>query len=127
MKKVVLVILIVFLGFTVQAQHKINASINSSCVSQPANLVVPSGKTASAFAINTLVAGNNCYSGAAFTNKGFVIKAANGNIVYRYNRDGNGKVQESGAKLSSLKLGAGNYTVWVDGGIGAQLVLSYRI
>ena len=127
MKKIGLVIFIVFLGFSLKAQHKVNASINSSCVSQPANLSVPSGKVASAFVMNTLVAGNNCYSGAAFTNKGFVIKAANGNIVYRYTRDGNGKVQESGAKLSTLKLGAGSYTVWVDGGRGARLVLSYRI
>jgi len=126
MKKIGLVIFIVFLGFSLKAQHKVDASINSSCVSQPANLSVPSGKTASGFVINTLVAGNNCYSGAAFANKGFVIKASNGNIVYRYTRDGNGKVQES-VKLSTLKLGAGSYTVWVDGGRGARLVLNYRI
>lgn len=127
MKKIGFIILLFFIGFTVQAQNTVSASINSSCVAQPANIAVASGKAASAFVIKTLTAGNNCYSGAAFASKGFVIKAANGNVVYRYTRDANGKVQESGGKLASLKLSAGNYTIWVDGGKGASLVLNYRI
>ena len=127
MKKIGFVIFLVFLCLSLKAQQKVNASINPSCVSQPANLSVPSGKIASDFVLNTLVAGNNCYSGVAFSTKGFVIKTSNGNVVYRYIEDKNGKITERGGKLSTLKLGAGSYIVWVDGGKGAQMVLSYRI
>jgi hypothetical protein len=127
MKKIGLVVFIIFLGFSLKAQNKISASVNSSCVSKPANLAVPSGKIATDFILNILEAGNNCYSGAVFSNKGFVIKDANGNVVYRYTQDKNGKISERGSKLSTLKLRTGSYTIWVDGGKGAQLVLSYRI
>ncbi len=126
MKKFGLVVLIILLAFSLKAQQA-TARINSSCVSQPASLSVPSGKTAVSFAIKTLVAGNNCYTAAAFRNKGFVIKASNGNVIYRYTRDSNGHVQENGGKLASLRLNSGTYTVWVDGGRGAVLVLNYRI
>lgn len=127
MKKAGLGIFIILLSLSIKAQNKISASINSSCVSQPANLAVPSGKVVSGFVLKILEAGNNCYSGASFSNKGFAIKGANGNVVYRYTQDKNGKITERGGKLSTLKLRAGTYTFWVDGGKGAQLVLSYRI
>jgi hypothetical protein len=126
MKKIGLVVFIIFLAFSLKAQQA-TAKINSSCASQPASLSVPSGKVAANFSIKTLVAGNNCYTGAAFSNKGFVIKASNGNIIYRYTRDSNGRVQENGGKLASLRLNSGTYTVWVDGGRGAVLVLNYRL
>lgn len=127
MKKMGFILLIVFLSASVKAQQVVRASISTSCVSQPATIAVPSGKIASGFVLKTLVSGNNCYSGASFANKGFVIKSSNGAVVYSYNRDANGKVQESGGALATLKLSAGTYTVWVDGGKGAQLILSYRI
>ena len=126
MKKLGILILISLFGLNLKAQQT-TANINSSCVSQPATLSVPSGKTAANFSIKTLVSGNNCYTGAAFSNKGFVIKASNGNVVYRYTRDSNGRIQESGGKLASLRLNPGTYTIWVNGGRGAVMVLNYSI
>lgn len=127
MKKLGLLLLFAFFGFGVQAQKTIHASINSACTAQPAGLAVLSGKVATGFTIKVLTAGNNCYSGVAFANKGFLIKAANGNVVYQYVKDAKGNVQETGGKLATLKLKSGNYYIWVDGGKGAELVLNYRI
>lgn len=126
MKKIGLIILIAFLGITVQAQQKAYASIDTKCIQQPATLVI-GNSAATGFSISTLTAGNNCYNGSPFRNTGFVIKAANGVVVYQYQRDEKGKVTESGGTLSTLVLGGGTYTVWVDGGKGASLVLNYRI
>lgn len=127
MKRISLVLFVVFLAATVQAQQKVYSSISASCDAKPATLNVPSGKIASGFTLQTLVSGNNCYNGAAIRDKGFVIKSANGKVLFRYTVDANGRVQESGGKLATLRLSPGSYTFWVDGGRGAQLILNYRI
>lgn len=109
------------------AQNEVlEASIDNSCNVQPAKLNIESGKTASSFNIVSLISGNNCYSGAKFTDKGFVIKNTSGDIVFRYQMNQDGQVYEPNGRLKDFKLNSGIYYLYVDGGKGAYIKLKFN-
>ena len=114
------------MGLFAQAAQ-VSAIIDSKCNSVPATINVPNGKTAAGFSFTALVAGNNCYNGSRFTDRGFVVKNANGNVVFRYTINKNGQVYEPNGALNQFQLGAGIYYVHVDGGNGARLDLKYQL
>ncbi|NOR88014.1 MAG: hypothetical protein GQ527_10425 [Bacteroidales bacterium] len=127
MKKLLSLTLILFLSLGLNAQNSfIEASIDNSCNTKPATLNIANGKTASGFAIESLTAGNNCHSGARFTDIGFVIKKSSGDLVFKYTKN-NGTVYQPNGDLSQLKLGAGIYYIYVDGGRGAYLKLKFNL
>ncbi|MBN2797590.1 MAG: hypothetical protein JXX28_00425 [Deltaproteobacteria bacterium] len=99
------------------------ATIGAGCAPQNGALVVPAGKTATSFQLSALSHGTSCgvtpidYDGWGLKNGGAT--------VYSYSRRG-GSVAES-APLSTLTLPAGTYTVYVDGGQGAQVVVTFAL
>jgi len=127
MKKLLSTSLILFFALGVLAQNSTAyATIDKNCNSQAATIKITNGQSASGFVIETLIAGNNCHSGARFTQKGFVIKNSSGNLVFKYQVDSNGQIYTPNGQLSKLTLGAGIYYVYVDGGHGAILQLKYN-
>jgi len=127
MKKFLFLTIALFFVLGVSAQNYSEASIDNNCNSKPATLSIPQGKTASGFVMQSLVSGNNCQSGAHFIERGFIIKNSSGNQVFRYTINAKGQVYEPNGKLSQLKLSAGIYYVYVDGGRGAYLKLKYNL
>jgi hypothetical protein len=136
MKNMMLVTCVAILGliFVVGAQaESIEAAIDNGCYPNPGTLTVPSGQTATNFALQVLSAGVNCYTGAAIEDKGWFIAIgdANGARVYEYsynvNQYGEGKKQEPYGPLSFLSLNQGNYVIYVDGGKGAHLLADYNL
>lgn len=96
------------------------ARIGSKCVPENGTIVVPAGKTARNFRVTSLSHGTTCgvtaidYTGWGITNK------------YRYFKPASGSVTDSPA-LSTLTLGPGTYSLYVDGGSGAQVVIQYDL
>jgi len=136
MKNMMLVTCVAILGliFVGGAQaESIEAAIDNGCYPNPGTLTVPSGQTATNFALQVLSAGVNCYTGAAIEDKGWFIAIgdANGARVYEYsynvNQYGEGKKQEPYGPLSALSLNQGNYVIYVDGGKGAHLLADYNL
>ena len=127
MKNMIVFICVLILSFNGSAQNEFfEASIDNSCNVQPAKINIESGKTASSFNIVSLISGNNCYSGAKFTDKGFVIKNTSGDIVFRYQMNQNGQVYEPNGRLKDFKLNSGIYYLYVDGGTGAYVKLKFH-
>lgn len=127
MKKLLPIALFMFFTISIFGQNSsAYASVDRNCVSQPATINISAGQTASGFVISSLSAGNNCHSGARFTDKGFVIKKSSGDIVFKYNVNAKGQIYQPNGNISQLKLGAGIYYVYVDGGNGASLQLKYN-
>lgn len=129
MRKIFYILLFsVGLFFSAQAQDAISeASIDNSCHVKPATIHIVSGQVAKSFQLVSLISGNNCYSGAKFTKKGFFIKTASGDIVFKYSIDKNGELYQPNGKLNDLELGPGIYYLYVDGGKGAYIKLKYQI
>lgn len=124
-----LLLFTLFLSFSIglSAQSKVTASIDRNCNSVPAKINIANGNTASNFSMGTLQAGKNCYNGSQFQDKGFVIKNASGNIVYKYQMNSKGEVYAPNGQLNQLTLSPGIYYVHVDGGNGARLELNFYI
>ena len=127
MKKNLFLTIVVLFSLGVSAQNYSEASIDNNCNSKPATLTILQGRVASGFTLESLMAGNNCYSGARFTDRGFLIKDSSGNQVFRYTINAQGQVYQPKGNLSQLKLNAGIYYVYVDGGRGAYLKLKYNM
>ncbi|NPD84881.1 hypothetical protein HNS38_08940 [Lentimicrobium sp. L6] len=120
-------ICVLILSFNGFAQNEfLEASIDNSCNVKPAQINIPSGKTASSFQLISLIAGNNCYSGAKFTEKGFLIKNASGDMIYRYQINEEGQIYEPNGSLKDFKLSSGIYYLYVDGGTGAYVKLKFH-
>ena len=120
---------ILLLGYSMigTAQNEIlEATIDNNCNVQPAKLSVASGKMVSSFHLISLIPGSNCYSGAKFTDKGFIIKNVSGDLVFKYQVNKDGQVFEPNGKLKDLKLSSGIYYIYVDGGKGAFVRLKYH-
>ena len=128
MKKLLSIAFFMFLSMSIYSQNSsVYASIDRNCNSAPATLNIANGHTASGFIIASLEAGNNCHSGARFTDKGFVIKNSSGNIVFQYTINSKGQKHQPYGEISKLTLGAGIYYVYVDGGNGASLQLKFNM
>lgn len=119
-------ILLFSLGLYAQSA-KVSASIDHKCNTVPASIRVPNETIAEGFTIEILLAGNNCYDGSEFSDRGFIIKNANGDIVYRYHINKKDEVSTPDGPLKDLRLNTGIYYVHVDGGNGAKLELSYHL
>jgi hypothetical protein len=104
----------------------LTATINASCSPQPATLVVPAGRTASAFVVSTLTPGTKCVVGGTPDAKGWSI-TRDGGRIYAWTQWQSNAPSEMGGPLASLALGPGTYQVWVDGGVGANATLQYAI
>ncbi|MCD6451908.1 MAG: hypothetical protein J7L64_06070 [Acidobacteria bacterium] len=59
--------------------------------------------------------------------KGFGIEDAKGNVIYCFKQKGDEKPKEMGGPLDKLVLPQGEYAIFVYGGPGAKVVLSYEI
>lgn len=127
MKSIIVFIFVMAISFTGLAQNEsFEASIDNSCHVKPAKINIASGKTAISFQLISLISGNNCYSGAKFTDKGFVIKNTSGDLVFRYQINQDGQVFEPNGKLKEFKLNSGIYYLYVDGGKGAYVKLKFH-
>lgn len=127
MKSIIVFMFVMAISITGISQNEfLEASIDNNCNVKPAQINIQSGKTASSFQLTSLIAGNNCYSGAKFTEKGFVIKTAAGDLVYRYQINKDGQVFEPNGILKELKLNPGIYYLYVDGGKGAYVKLKFH-
>jgi hypothetical protein len=136
MKNIMLVacmaILALFLVGAGQAES-IEAAIDNDCYPNPGTLTVPTGQTATNFALQVLSAGVNCYTGAAIEDKGWFIAIgdANGKRGYEYSYNvalsGEGMKQEPYGPLSALSLNQGDYVIYVDGGKGAHVLADYAL
>ncbi len=128
MKKLLSFTLFMFFALSIFSQNSsIYATIDANCTSKPATINVEQGRTATGFVIGSLAAGNNCHSGARFTDRGFVIKTSSGDIVYKYHIDANGHASSPNGDIGKLSLSAGIYYVYVDGGNGASLQLKFNL
>lgn len=127
MKSIIVFIFVMAISFTGFTQNEFfEASIDNNCNVKPAQINIPSGKTASSFQVTSLIAGNNCYSGAKFTEKGFVIKNTSGDLVFRYQINEEGQTYEPNGRLKDFKLNSGIYFLYVDGGKGAYVKLKFH-
>ncbi len=127
MKNIIVFIFVMAIPYSGFSQNEIlEASIDNTCNVKPAKINVPNGKTASSFVVASLISGNNCYSGAKFTDKGFVIKNSAGDVVYRYQINKDGQVFEPNGALKEFKLSSGIYQLYVDGGKGAYVKLKFH-
>lgn len=127
MKSIFVFMFVLVYSFIGLAQNEVlEASIDNSCNVKPAQLNVASGRTAQSFIIASLISGNNCYSGAKFTDKGFVIKNASGDVVFRYQINEEGQIYEAYGRLKDFKLDSGIYYLYVDGGKGAYVKLKFN-
>jgi hypothetical protein len=59
--------------------------------------------------------------------KGFGIEDDKGNVIYCFKQKGEEKSEEVGGSLDKLALTSGEYSVFVYGGPGAKVILSYVI
>ncbi len=116
-------------------QHTVQASIDDSCATHEARLVVPTGQVASDFAFSDLVAGLSCTTRYQIDDKAWGISTnsqRSGNVYY-YNDNANRRIHSlvdnrtKELPLARLVLGAGEYHVHVDGGINASVKVSYRL
>lgn len=116
-------------------QHSVQASIDESCATHEARFVVPTGQVARDFASSDLVAGLSCTTRYRIDDKAWGISSnslRSGNVYY-YNENANGRnysLVDNKTKdlpLAELVLGAGEYHVHVDGGINANVKVSYRL
>ena len=105
----------------------IKATIDNQCRSHPKAFTVPAGKSAHSFKSGGLKAGAACHEGGAPENKGFAIRDAKNRPVYMWSQYKNQAPYEKGGPLSSLSLNAGEYTLSVAGGAGAEIELSYKL
>lgn len=112
-----------------QTVRSVDASVSTDkCYPSHGSITVPAGSTASGFTIVHLVAGNSCASGAPIEESGFSIQDARGNHLYDYRwAPGMQQPAERPAKLAAFKLGPGSYTLWVNGGRGANVLLRYTL
>ena len=109
---------VVALSATSALAETVSSSIEgSACVRKYNSFVVPNGKTAGNFKVLDLRAGRTCKTNQAINSKGFSIRDRNYNTIYN----------SGGGNVGALSLGAGTYSVVVDGGNGAHVTLSYTI
>jgi hypothetical protein len=136
MKNIMLLACVAVLGILLAGVGQavsLRAAVDNTCVPDPGSIVVPSGKTATNFALQGLSAGVNCYTGVAIKDKGWFIALgdADGTRAYEYSyyvdQYGEGKKDEPYGPLSALSLNPGNYVVYVDGGKGAFVSADYDL
>ena len=126
MKKLLFISTILLFSTALWAQtYQLSANIDKDCNSVPDLLSVPSGKTAYLFTIISIEAGQNCYNEKPLELGGFLIKNAQGELIYEYKEGINKK--ENLQALLDFELDAGIYMIYVQGGQGAQLELNYQI
>ena len=126
MKKLLFISTILLFSTALWAQtYQLSANIDKDCNSVPDLLSVPSGKTAYLFTIISIEAGQNCYNEMPLELGGFLIKNAQGELIYEYKEGINKK--ENLQALLDFELDAGIYMIYVQGGQGAQLELNYQI
>jgi hypothetical protein len=105
----------------------VTAQITNQCSPKNGVIVVPAGKTASGFVLEGLGNGVKCRGGGASDHKGWGIKTTNERRVYRWSQFKSNKPSETGGPLNTLRLPAGTYTVFVDGGKGAMVKVRFNI
>ena len=105
-------------GEALADRMRASGKISNSCAPDPGAFTVPGGKTASNFRVEGLNAGRTCTTGQPIQQKGFGIQNANRQTVFRYNGP---------ASLNGLALAPGTYWLYVDGGIGAAVTVSFDV
>ena len=103
------------------------AQITNQCSPKNGVIVVPAGKTASGFVLEGLGNGVKCRGAGAPDLKGWGIKSTDQRKVYHWSRFKSNKPSETGGPLNMLRLPAGTYTVFVDGGKGALVKVLFNI
>ncbi len=109
------------------APSLLTAVIDKECLSQPASLTVPEGKSASSFKLLGFQEGTACHEGGAPENKGYAIRDGKNNPAYMWSQYRDQKPYERGGPLESLVLKPGEYALSVAGGAGARVELSYEL
>jgi hypothetical protein len=114
-----------------QKASSVSASVDvAKCVPVPGTITVPAGSTATGFAIVQLLAGNSCATGAPIQETGFSIQDLRSKHLFDYSWTPGTPPPFSAVQavtLKALTLGPGTYQVWVNGGRGANVLLSYSL
>ncbi len=126
LKKTMLFVALLTLIPTLAFAESVTATIDGNCAAKNGTITVPAGKTASGFTLGTLAAGTKCKVGGAADTKGWGITKG-GAKVYYWSQFKGGSPSEIGGKLSGLVLQPGTYSVFVDGGSGAQATVTFSI
>ena len=127
MKRIfVLTLILAFFVSTPVFADQVVAKISYQCSLQNGYITVPAGKTAVGFKVIGLSNGTKCRGGGSPNCKGWGIKTTNYKRIYNWSQCRNSKPYES-KPLSQLTLGQGKYLVYVDGGKGANVTVSYTI
>lgn len=107
------------------SRREIRSRVNQKCSLESNDFTVAAGSVATAFSVDALEAGYNCGTGAAIDCKGWGIKQGE-RTVYRYEKCTTGQKYEEPVSLSNLRLQPGEYTIYVDGGRGAYVVVTFN-
>ncbi len=108
-----------------QSRTQVKSTIGQGCAQNYASFNVPAGRTATGFRVEGLASGRTCTTNQNIATQGFQIRDGNYNNVFRYSAS-NGR-QTGGGNIATLNLPAGNYSVSVDGGNGAVVILSFVV
>jgi hypothetical protein len=111
--------------FNAPGTYSVSASIDHKCNPQNTTFTIAQGLTAKSFKIKELKSGRKCVTGEFIDYKGFNLKG-NG-VNYRWFRFRDNPPSETGGTLATLTLGAGTYTLSVDGGEGAYVELEFEV
>jgi hypothetical protein len=107
--------------------NKVKAYIDDKCGQHTAKIIVAEGKTAFKFSAGDLVPGKACHDGGEPDNKGYDIRDSKNRIMYLWSQYKDLTPYEKGGPLPELELAAGEYSVSVAGGSGAEIEISYFI
>jgi len=105
--------------------YTINASIDYKCNPRNMRFRIAQGLIAKNFNIVNVVSGVKCFIGGVIENKGFNLFGTG--LNYKWSRFKNNSPTEKGGRISTLTLGAGTYTLSVDGGEGAYVELKFEV
>lgn len=123
-----LVSLILCLSLAAAQEQTVISRIDAKCQRTRAEFQVPGGKVAQNFRIGQLDQGVGCETGSLIDTQRFAIKnAETEKIVYSYDRQRGGALQETPEKLSRLILPPGRFILSVAGGAGAVCALSFEL
>lgn len=107
------------------SRREIRSRVNSKCILESNDFTVAAGSVATGFSVDALEAGVNCGTGAAIDCRGWGIKQGE-RTVYRYEKCTAGQKHEEPVSLPNLRLQPGEYTIYVDGGRGAYVVVTFN-
>jgi hypothetical protein len=110
----------------IAAKREIRSRVNAKCDLESRDFTIAAGTVATDFEVQDLQGGVNCGTGMSIECKGWGIKTAAGRTVYRYERCPNRQANEEGGRLANLRLQPGEYTIYVDGGRGAYVVVTFN-